>query len=90
MFVCLFTITLSYPPGKIIDPGSTVLPVNKAGFKLNSALHETGHNIVYHTPSHAGTAVSQGEREEEGGWGAGSVVYISLCCISVLYIAPGY
>ena len=47
-----------FPPGKIVDPGSTVLPVNKAGFKLNSALHELGHNIVYHTHSHAGTAVS--------------------------------
>ncbi|XP_063694298.1 alpha-adducin-like isoform X3 [Bolinopsis microptera] len=44
--------------GKIIDAGSTVLPVNKAGFKLNSALHETGQDIVYHTHSHAGTAIS--------------------------------
>jgi len=44
--------------GKIIDAGSTVLPVNKAGFKLNSALHEAGQDIVYHTHSHAGTAIS--------------------------------
>ena len=43
--------------GNIIDPGSTILPVNKAGFKLNAALHKDGRDVVYHTHSHAGTAV---------------------------------
>ena len=44
--------------GNIVDPGTTVLPVNKAGFALNTALHSTGANCVYHTHSDAGTAVS--------------------------------
>ena len=45
--------------GNIVDAGSTVLPFNIAGFKLNSALHSTGQDVVYHTHSHAGTAVSR-------------------------------
>jgi len=44
--------------GNIVDPGTTILPVNKAGFALNTALHSTGANCVYHTHSDAGTAIS--------------------------------